>query len=261
MKYRLLLLLLLLHFISCNNKVKKEYYDNGKLKSTVEVRRDARNGTIYEYFSDGSIKSKSEWKNGVKHGKSETFYSNGNIEVLSYWVEGKESGISKRFTPDGVLYSIGRFVEDRKEEVTILYENGKVNEWQLFDGKDHLIYLAKYDSIGNKEYGSLFPIFDTDSDTISLGESYEIGVGFGLSLRGKLRVLVGVLNAQLQLSDTLTVLESKNNYFRYTLRPKKSGKNSISFVFEHEPLATDTLNADGIIATHTFYVRDDVPRI
>src|SRR5690606_14788818 len=137
MKYRLLLLLFSLHFISCDSRVKKEYYDNGKLKSIVEVRRNARNGTMCEYFPDGSIKSKSEWKNGVKHGKSETFYSNGNIEILSYWVDGKENGISKRFTRNGVLYSTGRFVEDRKGEVTIFYENGKVNEWQLFDGRNH----------------------------------------------------------------------------------------------------------------------------
>ena len=258
MKYRLLLLLFSLHFISCDSRVKKEYYDNGKLKSIVEVRRNARNGTMCEYFPDGSIKSKSEWKNGVKHGKSETFYSNGNIEILSYWVDGKENGISKRFTRNGVLYSTGRFFEDRKGEVTIFYENGKVNEWQLFDGRNHLIYLAKYDSIGNKEYGTLFPIFDSDSDTITLGEEYEIRVGFGLPLRGKLRVLVGVVNTKLQLSDTLAVLESKDNYFEYALRPKETGKNSISFAFEYEPLATDTLNADGIIATHTFFVRDDV---
>jgi hypothetical protein len=257
MKYTLLVIFILLLLVSsCKNKIEKKYYNDGKIKSIVELRDNVRDGVMYQYYPNGPLKSKGKWKQGKEHGTVETYYPNGNLETISNWINGEEHGISKRFTREGKIYTIGKFIQNKKKELLIYSERGNVIERQLFDNLGRLIYSAEFDSSGQKEFDALYPIIES-YDTVKLGDIYSVKVSFGLPLAGELKVFVGRQGPKLQLVDTLAVLENENQVFTYSLKPDKPGENSISFLFRYESLPSDTLNVDGTVTKHTFYVKNN----
>ena len=79
-------------------EVKKEYWDNGKLKSETHYKNGERDGLQTHWYETGEKHSESHWKNGVRKEywdngklKNETHYKNGVIEGLGTgWYESGE---------------------------------------------------------------------------------------------------------------------------------------------------------------------------
>lgn len=55
------------------------YYNNGNLKSTLDIKNDKIHGEYLEYYENGNLKSKGTFKDDIRHGKFLQYDSLGNI--------------------------------------------------------------------------------------------------------------------------------------------------------------------------------------
>lgn len=163
---------------------------------------------------------------------------------------------------NGELYSVGKYKNNVKKEI-VIYQNGAIPiEKQLFNDRGRLIYIAHYDSLGQKEYAMLPPIFESTSDTINLGETYYVTISFGVQVSGKLMAFTGNVNSKLELTDTTDIIErSIDGKLRYSIRPQKPGEIIIPFYFSHIPASNDSININGMLTKHILYVKDSTNRI
>lgn len=258
LKYSLLLIIVFLY--SCNDRKEVSYYPNGNIKYEAEVHDGKRNGVLQSFYENGKLKSKENWKDGFVHGKVENYYEDGKLESISNWVMGQQEGVTKKYFVSGKLKTQSSYDMSQKLETVIYYENGNVDERQIYMRHKLPVYIVDFDSLGNKVGEILPPIFEAESDTIRLGETYSVMITFGLPLRGKILVYTGKYSSKTGLSDTTAVLESNDYVFKYSIKADKSGSIIIPFFFGHSPEKGDTLSVDGQLTKHAFYVIDDKPR-
>ena len=57
--------------------------------------------TKREYYDDGQIKSEENYYGGKPHGEQKTWYGNGNVEILSNYIDGKLHGEQKTWHENG----------------------------------------------------------------------------------------------------------------------------------------------------------------
>ena len=77
---KLLLILLCLPLISFGQtETKKEYWDNGQIKSVEYYKDGKRDGKFSYYFENGKIKTEKIWKDGKLDGKDIWYFENGQI--------------------------------------------------------------------------------------------------------------------------------------------------------------------------------------
>lgn len=252
----ILALITILLIISCKRK-EIDYYPNGNVKMIAEVKKGKRDGVLKEFYPNGSIKSEGEWKDGVVNGKIYHYRIDSTIESVSNWLDGKLDGTTKHFYADGAIKSVSLYVQNVKIQTTIHYPNGTPKEYQLFNGHQHPVYIAAFDSLGDKTDEALLPIFESERDTIELGETYRVKISFGLPLPGRLKVYTGLYSSKTGLSDTTEISNEKGYVFDYSYTPEKSGVITVPFFFGYTPAPGDTLNVDGQLTKHTFFVIDN----
>ncbi len=135
--------LALLAFFSCaNGKVKKEYWENGNLKSKISYKDNLKNGEEKYYYPNGKLESVFTYKNGIKEGPYSTYYENGSLEKTGNNLNGHLDRMYYEFTETGdtifkVLWLNG------KTQLNILYENNRpirildpVNKWMTIYNED-----------------------------------------------------------------------------------------------------------------------------
>ncbi len=147
--------------ISCNyvNGEKtdyKEYNLDGSLISPAEIKR--------EYYENGELKSEVYYLNYKKEGEFKEYYENGQIHVICNYLDGKLCGEYK-------LYSKSEVCSIQKLKEKIIYSNnGKIlekKEYYRSQGEytDQVHILSKYSSEGKlvsetryNENGTLFSV-------------------------------------------------------------------------------------------------------
>jgi antitoxin component YwqK of YwqJK toxin-antitoxin module len=241
---------------SCSDQKNVVYYPNGNIQSEVETYKGKRNGILKTFYESGKMKSKEEWRDGFLNGKAEYYFEDGKLKHVSNWIMNQQDGLTKKFYSKGELKSRSIYKMNQRMETVIYYENGNVQESQIYMGRDLPVYIVNFDSLGKEVNKILPPIFEAEGDTIKLGETYNVKITFGLPLRGEIKVYTGTYSSETGLSDTTTVLESATHIFRYSIKPDKSGKVTIPFFFGHMPEKEDTLSVDGQLTKHSFYVID-----
>jgi antitoxin component YwqK of YwqJK toxin-antitoxin module len=103
--------------------IRKDYWENGNLKSTATNIKGKQNGETFHYFETGELEETNFLKNSELHGPMKHFFKNGKIEyVRKYW-NGK-----------------------RKDTCITYYENGKTKRLQI----NNLDTLAM--KVSGKEY-------------------------------------------------------------------------------------------------------------
>lgn len=254
LKYHLLSITSFLY--SCGDQKDVTYYPSGNIQSEAEIHDGKRNGIFQTFYENGLIKSKGEWKDGFANGKIEFYYEDGKLESVSNWIMDKQDAVTKKFYPKGKLKARSIYKMNQKVETVIYYENGNIQESQIYMGRNLPVYFANFDSLGGKLDKILPPIFESNADTIKLGETYNVKITFGLRLSGEINVYTGTYSSETGLSDTTAVLESTTHIFRYSIKPDKSGIITIPFFFGHLPEKGDTLSVDGQLTKHSFYVID-----
>ena len=90
MKKILFILLLIISFIGFGqNETKKEYWDNGQIKSVEYYKNGNRDGTFSYYFENGQIGWEENWKDGTPDGKFIYYYENGQKRYEKHYKNGE----------------------------------------------------------------------------------------------------------------------------------------------------------------------------
>lgn len=156
--------------------IRKEYYEDGKLKLIGSYKEGTKQGVFREYGKDGSIINSYLYENNTKTGE-------GIIDP-----EGKYQGNWKRFYPTGELRAEGQYIDGKKEgEWKFYYQNGKFEQrgnykndkphgpwkWWYEDGS---VWREEGYRKGREE--GLMTEYDCEGNEINKGE-YVDGYKFG----------------------------------------------------------------------------------
>jgi len=122
-------------------KVKREYHNNGKLKSETHYRFGKETGTTVYYHSWYPTKTMEvEMKRGKKHGKFTQRYFNSNIESIAYYKNDLLDGVETYYYKSGQISMQTHYTKGVKNgPVTTWHANGLIEESgafvnDLFDG-------------------------------------------------------------------------------------------------------------------------------
>ncbi len=123
--------------------IRKDYWENGKLKSSTTNLKGLQNGQTYHYYDNGEVQEINFLKDNKVHGKSIRYYRSGKLESkCNYWL-GKIKDTCKFYYENGNLLkhsivdldtvslkSTGityRYYESGELEKILPTKNGKVN--------------------------------------------------------------------------------------------------------------------------------------
>ena len=127
-------------------EIKKTYYDNGVLKTEVNVKNGKPDGSMEIYNKNGSLQAKGHFKNGTfVGGKMYSYYDSGALKFEQNTNKNnKLEGITKHFYENGFLQA--EIIFKNHQEVISkgydYYDNGAMKrEWNKKGGK--LVGVAK----------------------------------------------------------------------------------------------------------------------
>lgn len=219
------------------NGMSKKYYNNGKIEHIAYFRDDTLIGQYLQYDSLGNLFLKYNFKNGKQNGENLDFYPNGKVK---YRINYKDDILNGKFY---------EYYEDGKPHIVKIYRDGK-QKYALAitpEGRIYGEYLAvkitpkekvTYYEL-NKEYHLDITIEETNYENSNLG------------------VIIGSLDEELKLVDTIEALRSKNLHVDYSFIPTKVGKQKITGrVYEIEVSLEDTIG--GVRAESPFVFEYEV---
>jgi len=106
------------------NRIKKDYYPNGKLKEEAAYTNQSINGIVTKYDTSGIITSQGSFINGTG---IERDYNNGKLIAKIHYVNGKKNGIEKGYYETGELkYKINYINDVVSGEAKRYDEEGKL---------------------------------------------------------------------------------------------------------------------------------------
>ena len=85
--------------------IRREYFNNGKLKSEVGYKDGRFDGLCRFYYNNGNLKKQFHYENGVVDGKAYEFYENGQYKIEANYNSGVVDDVSKFYYENGNLYS------------------------------------------------------------------------------------------------------------------------------------------------------------
>lgn len=122
-------LLLLAMMASCHNpvEIKKDYWDNGNLKSEMSYENGELNGRCVWYLANGKPQLEVNYRHNQPDGLTRRWYENGNIMEELWYKEGVRDSVFRAYSLKGLLveegyYSNGKLNGDYRS----WYENGQV---------------------------------------------------------------------------------------------------------------------------------------
>lgn len=143
---------LLIGMVSCNNAVtvKKDYWENGNLKSELRYEDGQLNGVCKWYQMSGKPQMEVNYKDNQMDGLLRRWHENGNLMEESWYKAGVQDSVSKIYSLSGILAEEVYYVDgELNGEVKRWYENGQVyQEGQYVDGMMDGSWLVFY-SDGN----------------------------------------------------------------------------------------------------------------
>ncbi|MBR4146671.1 MAG: toxin-antitoxin system YwqK family antitoxin [Bacteroidales bacterium] len=157
---RLLFILVLLGVVSCNHpvKVKKDYWDNGNLKSVLRYENDQLNGLCEWYLLNGKLQMEATYKDNKMNGLLRRWYENGKIMEESWYKDGVQDSVFHAYSLKGILVEEGYYVDGKLNgEYKRWYENGQVfqegqyeddmmdGSWLIFYADGKLAATANFD--------------------------------------------------------------------------------------------------------------------
>lgn len=128
MKKLILLLNIILCFSSCESNMRREFYENGKIKKEYSYKNSKLEGYYKEYYESGNLKEKSTFYNNQKRDSIIYYYDTiiGSIKKIDY-IEKSDIRYSKSF-----------------------FINGKLSEEKFFDVDKPIFKLKKYDPLNDE---------------------------------------------------------------------------------------------------------------
>ena len=123
---------------SCDDEVtvKKDYWENGNLKSELRYENDKLNGLCTWYLMNGKPQMEVTYKDNKMDGMLRRWHENGNLMEESWYKDGAQDSVSRIYSLKGILVGETHYVDGvLNGEVKRWYETGQVfQEGQYVDG-------------------------------------------------------------------------------------------------------------------------------
>lgn len=104
--YALIFLISLATIFSCT-EIKKEYYENGKIKRTIEKINDHE--FVNEYFQNDSLKQSFYTINGDLDSLCKIYFKNGELKSEINYQDGLQHGVTKHYNNGKLSYYLEYF--------------------------------------------------------------------------------------------------------------------------------------------------------
>lgn len=75
-------LLILVFTINLSAQIKNDYYENGQIKITGNLKNDGKDGEWKQYYENGKLKNEGNYSNGKKVGEWKLYYDTGKINAI-----------------------------------------------------------------------------------------------------------------------------------------------------------------------------------
>ncbi len=185
-KKSILLIILIVILLSCQNRNEKHYYESGELLSEVEINRKGQNnGVLKEFYKTGELKGVSKYKDGVKIDTAKLFYKNGDIKLIETYSNGNTIS-TKSYNKTGNLKS--EFFYDRNDKIYQMFysklgklvakgnvKNGlKHGFWEYNDLSNGNKKIIEYLNVDKKEFINQIKYYDYQGGIVKDSSKYFI---------------------------------------------------------------------------------------
>ncbi|CAM1355952.1 toxin-antitoxin system YwqK family antitoxin [Tenacibaculum ascidiaceicola] len=158
--------------------MREDYWENGNLKSTVNIIKGKHNGESLHYYESGNLKERNNQKNGVFYGSMikyyknknveserkywndklidscKTYYENGQLRLLQFFdldtISMKKSGMQINYYPNGKIEA-ELVYEENIANIKRYYESGELEEISTKKNNQHHGQVTVYYKNGNKK--------------------------------------------------------------------------------------------------------------
>ena len=159
-KILVLCVLLSVFVVSCDRtvQVKKDYWENGNLKSELRYENGMLNGLCTWYMVNGKPQMEVTYRNDTMHGLSRRWHENGNLMEETWYKDGVKDSVYRVYSLKGILSEEGFYVDGKLNgEFHRWYDNGQVfqegqftddmmdGSWLIFYGDGNLAANATFD--------------------------------------------------------------------------------------------------------------------
>lgn len=160
MRNGVVVMLLMLVVASCRNEVevKKDYWENGKVKSELSYVDGELNGPCVWYMANGKPQMEVPYSHNKMNGLLRRWHENGNLMEESWYKDGVQDSVSRAYSLKGLLIEEGWYVDGKLNgEYHRWYENGQVfqeggfvddmmdGSWLIFYADGNLAAKADFD--------------------------------------------------------------------------------------------------------------------
>ena len=116
------------------NNVKKEYFTGGQLRSEfIMSDNSGQNGILKKYGYNGKLNSTVTIKRGVKHGIETLFDQNGRVIKKTPFANGKKDGVLEAYYPNGDVMAQITYVNNIRHGKAVKYnKDGSINQQVTF---------------------------------------------------------------------------------------------------------------------------------
>lgn len=143
--------------ISFQNKIRKEFFSNGAIKTSYLIVEGKIEGELTEYFTNGKVKSEIEFKKGKQHGKAKFYYNSGNFKKETYFINGVQEDTMKVYYENGNIQEISILKKGLKEGFfKEFYKNGNIKSQGLAKNNNRDGRWTYYFSNGDVSHYSYF---------------------------------------------------------------------------------------------------------
>lgn len=112
----------------------KEFYDNGNIRISMQVRDGVKEGEVVLYFENGKKKEVRSYKEGNKSGKWITWNKEGNKSALAFYDNNKK---------DSTWYI---WDENGTKRFEMYYKEGKKSgTWKMWNEEGELINTREFE--------------------------------------------------------------------------------------------------------------------
>ena len=160
------LIMALFALAACDDGVKRDYYDNGKLKSELRYADGRLNGESVWYATDGGVMTRAFYRNDTLEGRYQRFHRNGAIEVECWYKHGLRDSVYRSYSDAGVLQLEEYYKEGKLDgEMKKWFDNGQLfqeghyedgmmdGQWFVFYPSGALASKAEYQKGRGKQIG------------------------------------------------------------------------------------------------------------
>lgn len=152
--------LVLIVMVSCDDQVtvKKDYFENGTLKSELRYENGMLNGRSIWYLANGKPQIEVTYRNDTMNGLLRRWHENGKLMEESWYKDGIQDSVYREYSLKGILIAEGTYVDgELNGEFHRWYENGQIfqegwfsdgmmdGSWMVFYADGKLAAKADFD--------------------------------------------------------------------------------------------------------------------